>query len=84
MARGGASRLGLKRIIGGIIEREGVGGSWRGFPPGIETKVPTAIVGVAVAVARGGASRLGLKRIVLNAEAQRASWWLVEGLPAWD
>src|SRR5579875_2029805 len=42
VARGGASRQGLKHLILLFFHNTRYGGSWRGFPPGIETVIHDA------------------------------------------
>ncbi len=61
VARGGASRQGLKLIQCQKKDQHARSGSWRGFPPGIETKYRADDALLLIAVARGGASRQGLK-----------------------
>src|SRR5579875_3768690 len=61
VARGGASRQGLKLQQIPAHTHACVGGSWRGFPPGIETSKARKPVDIGLGVARGGASRQGLK-----------------------
>src|SRR5579875_3253974 len=63
VARGGASRLGLKQSSLARPQSQHQGGSWRGFPPGIETLPVAQHSGCRKRVARGGASRLGLKHL---------------------
>ncbi len=61
VARGGASRQGLKHINKPTCTNAYPSGSWRGFPPGIETREGSAHEWRFDPVARGGASRQGLK-----------------------